>query len=187
MRAQVSRDLGLETGVDLVQEVHHHDVLGGDGAVRLQLETPVALRALPGDQRVARERDGTVEERRDRLGERERYDVRPSLGPGTGLQSGGRCDAAQFPELPYERRRCGSDSRAARSSSTPEGGSNSVRTACGRRSSPSRPSGNPRAAPANRPRSMKSLRSDRSVSRRVMDTADRVILTWEPAVKPGLL
>src|SRR5579862_6622592 len=126
MGAQVRRDLGLETGVDLVQEVHHHDVLGGDGAVRLQLETPVALRALPGDQNVARERDGPVEERRDGLGERESYDVGPGLDSGTGLHGRVWRDTAHVAELPYERRRCGLDSPAARSSSTPAGGSNPV-------------------------------------------------------------
>src|SRR5271168_427606 len=36
-RTQVVGDLRLERGVDLVQKVHHHDVLGGDGAVRLEL------------------------------------------------------------------------------------------------------------------------------------------------------
>ena len=115
---------------------------------------PIALRALPRDQRVARERDGAVEERRDRLGERERNDVGPRLGPGAGLQLRVLCDAAHVPELPYERRRGGSDVPVGKSSSAPEGGSNSVRTACGRRSSPSRPSGNPRAAPAKSRRSI---------------------------------
>ena len=52
MGAQIGRDLRLEHRIDLVQEVHHHDVLGGDGAVRLELETANTLQR--SDERSTR-------------------------------------------------------------------------------------------------------------------------------------
>ena len=61
--AQISRELWLQRSVNLVQEVRHQDVLGGNGAVRLQLEQPIALRALQTDQRVARRGDRAIERR----------------------------------------------------------------------------------------------------------------------------
>ena len=63
VRAQVDGDLRSSAGIDLVQEVHHQDVFGRDGAVRLELEQPVALRALAGQQRSRAARDGAVERR----------------------------------------------------------------------------------------------------------------------------
>jgi hypothetical protein len=50
--AQVAADLGFQRRVDLVQEVHHHDVFGRHGAVRFELEQPMTLRILPCDQRI---------------------------------------------------------------------------------------------------------------------------------------
>ena len=61
--AQISRELRFQRSVNLLQEVRHQDILGGNGTVRLQLEQPIALRALQTDQRVARGGDGAIQRR----------------------------------------------------------------------------------------------------------------------------
>ena len=86
MGTQVGCDLGLKLGVDLVQEVHHHDVFGGNGAVRLEFEQPIARGVLCGDHRIARLRDRTVQEARDGLGERERDHIGACGRLGLGAQ-----------------------------------------------------------------------------------------------------
>jgi len=61
--AQVHGNLLLELLIDLAKEVHHHDVLGGNRAVGLELELPASLLCLPLDQRVAGRRDRLLERR----------------------------------------------------------------------------------------------------------------------------
>ena len=83
--AQVAAELRLQRRVDLVQEVHHHDVLGRDGAVGLELEQPVAVGVLPRDQRVAGIRDGAIQRRIRHPPQRVRDDVAardPAAVPG---------------------------------------------------------------------------------------------------------
>ena len=58
---EVSGELRLERGVELSQEVHHHDVLGRNGAVRLELELPRSIRTLKPDQLIARRGDRILE------------------------------------------------------------------------------------------------------------------------------
>jgi hypothetical protein len=117
MGAQIGGYLGFEHGVDLVQEVHHHDVFGGNRCVGFELEQPVARRRLPGDHRVSRERDGSVEQRGNGFGERQRDYVRARLRTGTRRGCGLLGDAAHVPGLPYERRRTGSEPATAAKSS----------------------------------------------------------------------
>ena len=60
-RAQVLRHAGLQRGVDLVDEVHHQDVLGRDGGIAFEFETPVAVGVLAVQQCVARADDRSIE------------------------------------------------------------------------------------------------------------------------------
>ena len=60
-RPQVHRDLCLECLVDLVHVVHHQHVLGGDRAVGFQLEAPVTIRVLSGQQCLPSPIDRSVE------------------------------------------------------------------------------------------------------------------------------
>ena len=52
MSAQVGGEFTLERRVDLVHIVHHQDVLGRDGTIGLQLETPITVRVLQAEQRA---------------------------------------------------------------------------------------------------------------------------------------
>src|SRR6185437_10059877 len=51
--SQVDRELALELRLDLIQEMHHQDVFGRNGAIGLELEDPVPVGPLLPDQRVA--------------------------------------------------------------------------------------------------------------------------------------
>ncbi len=63
LRAKIDGQLLFERSVDLIQKVHHHDVLGWNGAVGLEFEQPVALCALSCDQGIARLRHRPVQRR----------------------------------------------------------------------------------------------------------------------------
>ncbi len=59
--ADIVGQFPFERSVDLVHVVHHQDVLGRDGAVRFQFETPVPFRVLRLDQGVSRPQNGILE------------------------------------------------------------------------------------------------------------------------------
>jgi hypothetical protein len=61
LRAQVAGELRLQNRIDLVQVMHHQDVFGGNRAIRLQLERPIARGMLPVDERRAGAIDGVLE------------------------------------------------------------------------------------------------------------------------------
>ena len=103
--AQVAAELCLERGVDLVQEVHHHDVLGRDRAVRLELEQPVSLFILPRNQRIAGIRDRAIQRRIRYAPQLVRRAMSPrAIAARIRLRcrvgSRLRCDAAHDPEFP---------------------------------------------------------------------------------------
>ena len=81
MTAQIRGKLVLQRSVDLVQEVHHHDVLGRNRAVRLQLEQPVTLRTLLCGQGIARGEHRPVQNgSHGGFRQRMRHDVRTREG-----------------------------------------------------------------------------------------------------------
>ena len=100
-RTQVIGDLGLQRRVDLIQEVHHHDVLRGDRAVRLELIEPVALGILLRDECLACRGNGAVQRRGigDPL-QRVRDDVAARVRQPRWKRSGFRGGSVHDPELP---------------------------------------------------------------------------------------
>ena len=100
-RAQVIGDLRLSARVDLVQEVHHHDVLRGNRAVRLELVEPVALFVLLRNERIAGFGDGAIQRRGIRYPlQRVRDDVAARVRQLRGKRSGFRRGSIHDPELP---------------------------------------------------------------------------------------
>ena len=86
--AQVNGDLDLQRCVDLRQKMHHQNVFGGNRAVRLQLEQPIALRMLRGDERIARDRDAALQLRGvPNSGNTVRQDFRARLGLWGGARA----------------------------------------------------------------------------------------------------
>ena len=61
--ADVARDARLQLGLDAAEVVLQQDVLGRDRHVGLQLENPMSVGVLQGDQRLAGARDRLVESR----------------------------------------------------------------------------------------------------------------------------
>src|SRR5258708_11226685 len=161
-----------------MEEVHHHDVLRGNRAVRFQLVQPIALFVLLRYQRVACLSDREVERGgiRDPL-QRERDDVAARVRRLRRERSGFWGRSIHDPELPYRRRACsGSHSASLLFSGAARGQLASANPA----------NGKPRAAAANRRLSIQSLPMKVLVMSMVMLTAVRVTLTCAPAVKPGL-
>lgn len=58
--AQVRGDLALEHFVDLVHEVHHQHVIGGDAGIRFQIKPPEPLTVLQPEQSLFRPLNGEV-------------------------------------------------------------------------------------------------------------------------------
>jgi hypothetical protein len=98
--AQVTADLHLQRGIDLVQEVHHHDVLGRDGAVRLELEQPVSFGMLARHECIPCVHDRAIQGRVRHSPQRVRHDVAAHIGLRPGVWARLRCDAAHDPEFP---------------------------------------------------------------------------------------
>ena len=88
--AQVGGDLDLQPRIDLAHKVHHHDVLGRDGAVGLELELPAPLLALQADEGCARGADRAID--RGELSQLRKLIrcTRCACPPGSG---GERCEA----------------------------------------------------------------------------------------------
>jgi hypothetical protein len=100
-RTQVIGDLQLQRRVDLVEEVHHHDVLRRNRTIRFEFVEPIPLAALLRDQCIARRGDGAVQRRGvgDPL-QRVRDDIAARVRQLRGKRSGFRGGSIHDPELP---------------------------------------------------------------------------------------
>src|SRR5262249_34121285 len=66
---EIDRDLRLESGVDgLAEIVPQQDIFGGNGRVRLELEDPMTVLSLNGEEGARRPLDGAIEQAGRRLG-----------------------------------------------------------------------------------------------------------------------
>ncbi len=63
MRTQVRCDLGLERRIGLAEKMQHQDVFGGNRAVGLELEQPVARCVLQSEQRLTGGLDRAIQRR----------------------------------------------------------------------------------------------------------------------------
>ena len=93
MGTQVRRESHLEGAASgSPRKVQHQDEFGGDGAVRFELEQPIALRVLRSGQGIAGSGNGTLRAMTAEPGARYGRSV-PGENPPGGHPAGGWCDS----------------------------------------------------------------------------------------------